>query len=239
MGIKLVKIPDTGAVIPPKTLEDYITAVGQLVGGSGLPLGEPEKIFAIDTAVKQYSGHRPREITEDEAGNTTRDYAISLLAYWTEGFSEITKVQYPVDEDLKDDDWQIVRKPAGLYLRLVDSPAASEIMRIFYEALHTCTDDACTIPTYDEAAVQMLAAALFCEMLAAYFAQNQDSTIAADSVDHKSKSAEYQARAKAYRANYFSHLGIKDGENPAASVTKNQNVDGSYGDRITHSRRFR
>jgi hypothetical protein len=213
--------------------------VGLLVKGDNLPLGEPEKIFAIDTAVKKYSGHRPREISEDEVGNGTRDYAISLLAEWAEGFSEITGVEYPIDTPLIDDEWSIIHKPAGFYLRIADSPAASQSMRIFYEALHTCTDDACTIPAYDEAAVQMLAAALFCEMLAAYFAQNQDSTIMADAVDHKSKSAEYQARAKAYRANYFSHLGIKDGENPAASVTKNQNVDGSYGDRITHSRKFR
>ena len=221
------------------TRQDYINALNLLVAGSNLPLGEPEKVFAIGAAVKKYSSPRPREIAEDETGNGTQNYALSLLADWSEGFSGIKDVEFPVDTLLDDDDWSLVLKPAGRYMHLVDSPAVTETIRIYYTTLHTCTDDACTIPAYDEEAVQMLAAAYFCEMLAAYYAQTQDSTIAADSVDHKSKAAEYQARARAYRQNYYNHLGVKEGEKPAASVTKNQDMDGSFGDRLTHGRRFR
>jgi hypothetical protein len=228
------------------TRQDYITAIGHLVGGD-LPLGEAEKIFAINTALKKYSGHRPRIVVEDEDGNDSFDYALSLLADWTEGFSTIKSVEYPVDDTsetasiLQDDAWQIYQKPAGKCLRLLeDTPETTEDLRIVYTALHTCTDAACTAPSYDEEALQILAASIFCDMLAAYFAQTQDSTIQADAVDHKSKASEYAGRARAYRKMYFDHIGIKEGETPAASVTKDQDMPGSWAaDKMTHPGRYR
>ena len=223
--------------------QDYITAIGHLVGGE-LPLGEVEKIFAINAALKKYSGHRPRIVPEDEDGNGSFDYLLTLLAEWTEGFSCIKSVEYPVDDtvataDILDEDaWQIYQKPAGKVLRfLEDTPTATEHLRITYTALHTCTDAACTVSAYDEEPLQMLAASIFCDMLAAYFAQTQDSTMQVDSVDHRSKASEYAMRARAYRKMYFDHLGIKEGETPAASVTKGQDLPGSWGaDKMTHGR---
>jgi len=228
------------------TRQDYITAIGHLVGGE-LPLGDAEKIFAINAALKKYSGHRPRIVVEDEAGNASFDYALTLLAEWTDGFSVIKSVEYPVDDTnetpsvLSEDAWAIYRKPAGKALRLLeDTPETTESLRITYTALHACTDSACTVPSYDEEALQILAASIFCDMLAAYFAQTQDSTIQADSVDHKSKASEYAARARAYRKMYFDHLGVKEGGTPAASVTKDQDAAGSWaGDHATHPRRYR
>ena len=208
--------------------QDFITAISNLVGGE-LPLGETEKIFAISKAVKKYSGDRPREIIEDETGAGAFDYAVTLLASWTEGFSSIKKVEYPVDDTSKtpdilaDDAWTIYKKPAGNYLRfLEDKPAATESMRITYTALHVCDDTQSTIPTVDEEAVQMLAAAGFCDMLAAYYSQTQDSTIQADSVDHKSKASEYASRARTYKKEYTDHLGIIAGSVAPASVTRDQ-----------------
>ena len=228
------------------TRQDFITAISSLVGGE-LPLGEPEKIFAINKAVKKYSGDRPHEVVEDEVGTGAFDYLIALLASWTDGFSSIKKVEYPVDDTcetpsiLQDDAWTIYKKPAGPCLRfLEDIPAATESMRITYTALHACDDTQSTIPTVDEEAVQMLAAAGFCDMLATYYAQTSDSTIQADSVDHKSKAAEYAARARTYRKEYFDHLGIVQGSVAPASVTRDQDAPTSHrGDQLTHPRRFR
>ncbi len=228
------------------TRQDYITAIGHLVKGN-LPLGEAEKIFAINAALKKYSGHRPRIVPEDEAGNGSFDYALTLLSEWSEGFSTIKSVEYPVDDTdeaaaiLQDDAWQIYQKPAGKYLRLLeDTPETTESIRITYTALHICTDAACTVPAYDEEALQMLAASVFCDMLAAYYAQAQDSTIMADAVDHKSKASEYAARARAYRKMYFDHLGLREGETPAASVTRDQDLAAGWGgDRATHPRKYR
>lgn len=226
--------------------QDYIAAIGHLVSGD-LPLGDPDRIFAISAALKKYSGHRPRIVPEDEAGNGSFDYAISLLADWTEGFSTIKAIEYPVDDAnvaapiLDEGSWCIYRKPAGSFIRLLhETPAATESLRITYTALHTCTDTACTVNAYDEEALQMLAASIFCDMLAAYYSQTSDSTIQADSVDHKSKAAEYASRARAYRKLYFDHLGIREGETPAASVTHDQDSLPSWAaDHMTHGRRLR
>jgi hypothetical protein len=224
---------------------DYIAAVGNMVGGASLPLGETEKIFAINKAVKTYSKERPRLVVEDEDGTGSSDYLLTLLADWSEGFSVIKTIEYPVDDTvaeasvLRDDGWKIYQKPTGKCLRFLnEKPTAVEDFRVIYTTLHVCTDEACTIPSGDEAAVQMLAAAEFCDMLATYYSQTQDSTIAADSVDHKSKASEYATRARTYRKLYSDHIGTGGGTG-AASVTRDQELDGSFGGRITHPRKFR
>jgi len=226
--------------------QDYIDAIGKFVGGEQ-PLGEAEKILAIGMAAKLHSRHRPLVIVEDESGSGGFDYAVTLLASWTDGFSRIKQVEYPVDDTdetpdvLQDDEWTLYEKPAGKCLRfLTASPAATESFRVTYTALHTCTDDDSTIKSYDDEAVQALAAAYFCEMLSTYYALNSGSTVQADSVDHTSKSRDYAARAKSYRKMYFDHLGVEEGKPLAASVTRDQDKAGSWGgDKITHKQRRR
>jgi len=228
------------------TRQDYVTAIDYLVSGDhALDVGE--KILAISQAVKEHSKRRPQIIVEDETGDGGFDYAVTDLASWVAGFSVIKTVEYPVDDDdetpdiLQDDEWRMYQTPSGVFLRFKeDTPEATESFRVTYTALHTCTDTACTVETFDDEAVQTLAAAFFCDMLATFYAQNQDSTIAADSVDHTSKSRDYAARAKAYRKIYFDHLGIKEGQAPAASVTRDQDLKGSWGsDKLTHKGKYR
>ena len=226
--------------------DDYITALGLLVPGE-LPLGESEKILAVNQAMKMHSRYRPRLIVEDETGDGGFDYAISDLEHWKDGFSVIKTVEYPVDDDdetpdiLEDDAWTIYRKPAGNYLRFSsEKPAATESFRVTYTAYHTCTDADCTVEDYDEEAVQALSAGYFCTMLAAYYAQNQESPMGADVVDHRSKSQEYAARAKMYRKAYFDHIGVVEGKTVAASVTMDQDPKPSWqGDGLTHQRKYR
>jgi hypothetical protein len=234
-------------VLSGSVKQDYIAAINNLVPGSDLPLGETEAIFAINQAIKTYSTTKPRVVVEDEDGNGTIDYAIALLADWSDGFSVIKAIEYPVDDDeaavnvLQDDAWQIYQKPTGKQLRFLENtPSTSDDIRISYTSLHVCTDDACTIPAIDEGAVQMLAAATFCDMLATYYAQTSDSVIQADSVDHKSKASEYASRARTYRQQYLNHLGIKEGSVAPASVTRDQDAKTSHGmDGMTHKKRFR
>jgi hypothetical protein len=229
------------------TLADYIAAIGSLVGGD-LPLGEAEKIQAINKAVKRYSLDRIREIAEDETGNGGYDYALDLLESWIEGFSTVKKIEYPITDDLydnsnilTDDAWMIYLKPSGKVIRLLeDQPAVTETLRITYTTLHLCDDTQCTIPVADAEAVQMLSAAGFCDMLATYYSQDQDSTIKADSVDHKSKSSDYAARAKTYRQQYFNHLGIQEGQVVPASASRAVQPKPSWrSDSLTHPRKFR
>lgn len=227
-------------------LQDYIAAVENLVQGD-LPLGETERVLAIGMAVKEHSRHKPQVVVEDFDGDGGFDYAISDFASWTDGFSTIKTVEYPVDDDdeaadvLQDDAWRIYETPDGKFLRfLLNTPTADEDMRVAYTALHTCTSSACTISGFDDEAVQVLAAAYFCDMLAAYYAQNQDSTIEADSVDHKSQAGEYARRANAFRTFYNHHMGIVPGKPKAASVTRDQDKKKSWQlDGITHRSKYR
>jgi len=228
------------------TREDYITAIGQLVQGE-IPLDEADKILAINIALKAHSKRRPRVIVEDEDGDGGFDYAITGLEHWSDGFSVVKTVEYPVDDDdetpevLQDDAWMIYAKPSGEVLRFKEiSPTADEDFRVVYTALHTCTTSACTVKAYDTEPVQALAAAYFCDMLATYYAQSGDSSIGADSVDHKSKAKEYAARAKAYRTIYFDHLGIAEGKTPAASISRDQDKKASWqSDKVTHKSKYR
>jgi len=226
--------------------DDYIAAIDQLVQGE-IPLDEADKILAIAMAVKTHSRHRPRVVVEDFDGDGEFDYAISDFASWSEDFSVIRTVEYPVDDDdqtpdiLQDDEWMIYEKPSGKVLRFKEaSPDATEDFRVTYTALHTCTDSACTVSDFDTEPVQALAAAYFCEMLATYYAQSGDSTIQADSVDHKSKADEYSRRARAYARIYYTHMGVDEGKTRAASVTKDQDMQASWAsDKLTHPRRYR
>jgi len=228
------------------TRQDYIDAVGKLVQGE-IPLGEPDRIFAVDTAVEEHARHRPRKVVEDFSGDGGFDYPISGFASWTDGFSAIKQVEYPVDDTdrtadiLQRDEWAIYEKPAGKYLRFRENtPEAGESFRVTYFAMHICNDTQCTIEGGDEKAVQALAAAIFCEMLATYYAQSHDASIAADNVDHSSKSRDYSARAKVYRKSYFDHLGIREGQTQAASVTHDWDQQGSWGsDKLTHKKDYR
>jgi hypothetical protein len=226
--------------------QDYIEAVRKLVPGE-LPLGEPDIILAISQGLKTYSRHKPRRVVEDVAGDGGFDYPVSGLGYWSDEFSVVKQIEYPVDDTdqtadlLLDEQWHIYEKPAGKTIRFLDEkPASDESFRVTYTGLHTCTDGACTIPSIDEEAVQALCASNFADMLSTYFAQTGDSTIEADVVDHKSKSEQYSSRAKALRKFYYDHIGIKEGVPRAACVTHDQDKAPSWGaDRLTHKRKER
>lgn len=227
--------------------QDYIAEVKKLVPGDNLPCGEPEIILAIEMAMKVHSRHRPHEIVDDIDGNGGFDYALANLDEWSEGFSTVKEVEYPVDDTdetpdiLQEEEYSIYKKPSGTFLRFLDdTPDTDEDIRITYTAMHTCTDEACTVVDFDEKAVQALAAGLFCETLATAFASDQDSTIGADSVNEHSKAARYQTRARVLKRFYYDHVGIKEGEAPAASVTMDWDKAPSWqSDRITHGRRYR
>lgn len=226
--------------------EDFITAIDSLVGGT-LPLEREAKLLAIDRAMEEHSRNKPRIIVEKESGADAFDYAVTGLDYWSDGFSVVKKIEYPVDDDdqeanyLDDDEWEIFSKETGDVIRFLDNtPTSSEYFRVHYTALHTCGDTTCTIADGDVNAVKLLVAAVFCDMLAVYYAQNMDSSISSDSVQHSSQAREYAARAKAYRGMYYDQMGIKPGSVKAASITVDQDRKPSWQSKwLTHSQKYR
>ena len=95
---------------------------------------------------------------------------------------------------LNDSNGRIERKRPGLPQNLT----------ISYTRLREGGD----VPAEDKEAVLNWAAAYLLDMLATRHTGDLSSSIASDSVDHKSKGADFAARANACRALYFNHLGI-------------------------------
>lgn len=239
------------------SLSEYKTALTSLVPGTH-PLEQEElsaaQEKAISKAMDMHSRHSPQLVVEDMDGDGSFDYALSDavasgagLASWELGFSQVRQVEYPVDDDdesanvLENDEWTEYEKPAGPYLRFLSAvPATGESIRVSYTARHSC-GETCTVKAADDEAVQSLAASYYCRILSAAYAQDQDSTISADVVDHKSRRKEFAALAKEYRAEYDEHMGLLgDTRVKPACAIQDLDVDlPGGGDRLTHPRRYR
>ena len=212
-------------------------AIGIVSDDSGKLINPEDYDRNIQAAIKLYSKHRPNLIAADIVGNGTNDY--SLPTGWIDEFSTIKSIEYPLGDVpaslLDSDDYGIYQTPTAKKIRLNNiSPSASESFRAAFTVLRTET----TIPDSDINALCNLAASLCLEELANAYAQTSDSTIAADSVDYRSKSAEFAMRAKRLMQLYKEHVGIKEDDiAPAASAVAD--FDMKYpggGERLTHPR---
>lgn len=230
------------------TRQDFVTAISSLVYGNKFPIGETEKILAVNLAVKEHSKNKPKVRVVDVTGADTFEYKITTyLTYWKEGFSKIQSVEYDVDDTDEDPDMVdsndilIYRKADGEYLRFLDDePSTTESFRVKYIAPHIVDDSSSTIDYFDEEAVQILAASYFCAMLSTAYSSQNDSTINADSVDHKSKAKEFENRTKMYRDLYHKFMGIKEGESLPVSVNIDWDMTHSWNNEgLTHYNRYR
>lgn len=188
----------------------------------------------IAAAIYKYSEDRPRLVCSDIPGEDGPD--IALPADWAAGLSSISAIEYPigtVPESLLDSrDWRFYRTPTDTFIRFAAvSPASSAEVRLLYNALHT----ELTIPASDLDAVADLAAAKCFLQLAAAFGQTGDPTIAADSVNYRTKTGEFTALAKKSESLYKNHLGIKEGDTTGAAMATAPPPD-SRRPRLTHGR---
>lgn len=225
-------------------LSEYITNIDSLVKQYG-PLVAADKNLAIGQALKEHSRHKPRVVVEDVPGSGDFSYAVAALSAWCAGFSVITAIEYPVDDEspaksiLGREDYRIYSRPSGDHLIFKNSEIPSgDNFRISYTALHTIGAESCSVAEIDHDAVQALAAAYVCDRLATVYAQSHDGVIQADSVDHSSKSREYASRAAAFRKLYFDHIGAKPGDvKPAGGSTSMPTRPSWNGGRLTERRR--
>lgn len=160
-------------------------------------LGTADLDFAVAEAAKRYSRVRPREVVADVPGDGGFDYA--LPAPYDPEFSRVLQVEYPAgarEPHYVDRlDWTLYKAPAGTVLRFErDTPQVGETVRVTFTALHTPD----SVPAAHTDVVTLIAAALACEQLASHYTNASDSTVLADSVDHKSKAAEYAQRAQRF-----------------------------------------
>lgn len=231
-------------------LIDYQTRLDEVLQDLSARLSAAVKDAAIQEAVREYSKHRPVIRVLDVPGDgATFDIPLGTApgpTDWSPGFSTVRDVEYPAGERtpqrLERAQWTEYQAPSGRVLRLLEiTPAIGKSVRIVYTVPHTLSLTLGTIPEAEFDAVANLAGSHAAQALANSFVQQGDSTIGADSVDHKSKSAEYAARSRELRALYFRHLGMTDEKGaPAASVHADwDQTPGVGGDYLTHPKEWR
>ena len=220
---------------------DLLSKVIALVKDDSGKLANPSDYeAAISQAVKVFSRHRPDTMVVDITGNGTNDY--DFPSGWVGDFSSIRSIEFPIGEVpetlLDNDEYAIYQTPAKKQIRLINErPSASESFRVCFTLPRTDS----TIPDNDVDAVCNLAASVCLEQLANAFAQTSDSTIGADSVNYRTKSADFSSRAKRHFQLYKEHMGIREDDitPPASAVTDlDMKYPGGAG-RLTHPRRER
>lgn len=223
-------------------LHDYQTSVDELVRDDAGKISGPERDRAITRAVARYSQDRPRQVVEDVTTNGSN--FLPLPNAWADGDTAITSLEYPVGEwpiSLVAPAWYgVVRGPSGDEIRLAGAVMAGEVVRATMTAPHVLNATTDTLPDAHHEAVSSYAAALLMDQLASLHSGDTDSTIQADSVEHRSQAQEYATRARTYRARYAEILGIDPKRLRPAGTTVNLSQPDSRGrDRLTHPNRHR
>jgi hypothetical protein len=222
--------------------------------------------FIEQTLLQRYSKDNPLVNVSDIPGNGTAFLPLPVAfpgqaavagppavaaippAYGTfdPQFSFITQIEWPVGlipmETIRQEDWNIYRSPTGYQLQVLSFvPMVGDIIRVTWTCQHA--PDGSTIYQGDFYAICDFAASLCLQSMASRAAQFGDSTIGADTVNYRAKSAEYLTLAKEMRRKYFNHFGVNEGDkgeaqdSPAISTGSLHNIMGSAGvDRLVHSR---
>lgn len=218
-------------------LADYQTLVTDLVRDDADRIASGQRDAAILAAVLAYSAARPRPRVADIAD--AAGMLLDLPAGWEEGFSVVTSIEHPVGRVppalLAPDAWALYRDVDAVRIMLASSLPAGSTARVAFTAPHVVSATEDTVPAPHRAAVAMLAAAMLCDQLAAFYANDSDSTIAVDRAPGQSRSQAYAARARDYRRQYQDAVGAADRlAAPAAAVASLRPRDSAGNARLFH-----
>lgn len=222
-------------------LADFQGLVTDLTRDDAGKVSVAQRDAALAQAVKRYSQDRPRDKVEDINGLGTQ--RLNLPAGWQDGFSALKLIEYPIGNVpptlVPQGDTSLYQTPTGWQIQLRNAVAAGAAnVRATYTIEHVLDAGSDTIPANHRTPVAAWAAADLCEQLASFYAGQSDSTIQADAVDHKSKSAEFAARARSLRKRYTDALGVDDRRNTATGVVVPLTDRDSRGQpRLTHPHR--
>lgn len=229
------------------TILTFETLFGDRVRDSGAKCTTAQIDRAIVEAVKRYARVRPIEAVQDYAGDgATFDFA--LPAGWVQDLSTVRSLEYPAGQRpaslLESDDWEYYRSStSAVKIRLKDlTPSVGQTLRVTWTKPHQVDVSGSTIVSQDEEAVANLAAAIGLRQLAAHYANTVDPTLAADTVNYRSKSSDYLKLASELETQYREHMGIKDKESENLAGGTFVDVDRTNSlnqDQLTHPNRWR
>jgi hypothetical protein len=132
---------------------------------------------------------------------------------WQAGRSRVVEIEYPVGDVppsfVDSTRLQVAAKPDGSEeILLYDALPAGSTVRLTFTLDHQVDSQTDTVPVRMVYGVCALAASIVCGQLASLYANQSDSTIQADSVEHKSKSELYRARERQYFEQAYISCGL-------------------------------
>ena len=222
-----------------KTIPDFQELVAGHLQDGAAKLSPPEIVKTIEEAIAgRYSKDRPQKLVFDLTGDgATFEWSLAGILGWQEGFSRVVEIEYPQGERspiyLASGEWLLYAALTGRFLRFAFALSVGKKARVRFTAPHGA--DASSVPEADFYAVGALAASLAARRLAALYAQSGDSSIAADTVNYRTKSQEYLALARQLEKEYENLLGTDpERSSPASSRTDAWRGETAGGDRMTH-----
>lgn len=189
-------------------LADFQTQVANLVRDTDKVLVSADIVEAINAALARYSADQPRRVVVDVVSSGGQ--RIDLPAGFTDD-STLVGIEYPLDQipaaQLSMIDVSIYAAPTVRQLELPMWTKVGEVLRVTYTAAHLLDDTDDTVPMRHRLAVASFAASVLCGQLASYYANEGEPSIAADSVDHQSKSQRWRLRQKDLSSEYVRIVG--------------------------------
>lgn len=196
-------------------LEDFQDLLKDMVPDQDEVITAGVRDRAIDQARLRYSEDMPRLELEEVSWPATGVFG-PVPAGWTDG-SVVQAVEFPVGRHpaaLVFAD--AYRTATGWGLECEKALPGGALVRVSYQLPHVLDASADSIPQRHRLTVASFAAHLLCQQLATRFAGDRETSMGSDISRTESRSRNYAARAKEYRAAYFSGIGQLDPANQCA-----------------------
>jgi hypothetical protein len=237
----------------PYAISDFAAAIADVLSDDGHRLTNSLEAFCKRAILERYSQDAPLCLVSDVQGNGTNYLPLPVavgdgnnLPVWESNFSTIKCIEFPIGQQppqlILDSDFRIYSRPGAPDQILInfDTPGRDDTIRVTWSARHLA--DGSTVPDKDFYAVVDFAASLGAERLASFYVGTGDSTLQADVVQYRSKSAEILSVAKALRKRYYNHMGIDEGASgdveagPAFALGNQYLTQNSGVDRLVHGK---
>ncbi len=236
----------------PYAIADFVAEIPNVLSDDTGRLTGSLPSLVARAIMQRYSQDSPLWIVSDVEGNGTNYLSIPVapgggtVPVFEGNFSTISQIEFPIGQQppqlILDSDFRVYRTPGQPDQILInfDTPQATDSMRVTWSARHL--PDGSTVPDKDFYAVVDFAASLGADRLASFYVGTGDSTIQADVVQYRSKSAEMLKVSAQLRKRYFNHMGIEEGASDQAEVGAaialgNQFLEQNSGvDRLVHGK---
>jgi hypothetical protein len=200
-------------------LADYQALVDAMVHRDASIVPDADRDTAIELARLRYGEDAGRKLTEDVTW-TVEGYIGPLPASWVTGSSLVT-TEYPIGKEPPEFiDAAVYVTPTGEQLATPDVLPIGATVRVQFIAPHLLNGGgtpADTVPLKHREALASYAAQILCKQLASYYSGQRDPAVGADSSNGDSRSRNFAARAREYRAAYYAGIGKADPQSDKGS----------------------